>query len=99
MSGLTSLSKHTEINALIAFVDLSRYMKTSVQMENSKVAMWIDSFYERVAQSIESRSGIVVKFVGDAALVVFEEKLRGRRHPVLAGDEGEHRQMASSRRP
>ena len=40
MSGLTSLSKHTEINALIAFVDLSRYMKTSVQMENSKVAMW-----------------------------------------------------------
>ena len=35
----------------------------------------MDSFFERLTQLIESKKGLIVTFIGDAALIVFEENL------------------------
>jgi class 3 adenylate cyclase len=75
MSHLVSLSQQTQINALVAFADLTYYTKTASKMENQEVASWMNTFFERLGEIIELKGGVIVKFIGDAALIVFEEKL------------------------
>ena len=75
MSTLTDLEKRTQVNVLVAFVDLSLYTQMCLKMDDSEVASWIDRFFERLTQIIESKQGLIVKFIGDGALIVFEENL------------------------
>ena len=74
MVDLNSHSKHSVVDALIAFVDLTLYMKTCLRLEDLQAAAWMDSFFERLAQIVESNEGVVVKFIGDAALIFFGSK-------------------------
>lgn len=65
---------HTEIPLLIAFVDLTRFAALSEQVSDTELAAAIDAYYERVAQTVSAAGGRVVKFIGDAALIVFPEE-------------------------
>lgn len=58
---------------LIAFVDLTRFAAQSQRIDDQVLADTIDSFYELVAATVQSAGGKVVKFLGDAALIVFPE--------------------------
>jgi class 3 adenylate cyclase len=75
MSKLLSIKEKKEISALVAFTDLTLFMKTSQGMEDAKVAQWMDEFFEKTSSIVMESGGVVVKFIGDAALIVFEEEL------------------------
>lgn len=75
MSRLLSLSEKTEINALVAFTDLTLFMKTSQGMEDVEVARWMDEFFEKISGIVAESGGVIVKFIGDAVLIVFDENL------------------------
>ena len=62
-----------EVPLLIAFVDLTRYAAQCQRVTDRALADTIDTYYERVASLVERAGGRVVKFIGDAALLVFPE--------------------------
>lgn len=61
-----------ERNLVIAFVDLSRFAIDAQTRTNREIASMLETFYELVGDRI-GNSGRIVKFIGDAALIVFEE--------------------------
>lgn len=61
----------TESPLLIAFVDLTRFFVQSHRVTDLELADTLDEFYRRVAAVVEKAGGRVVKYIGDAALVVF----------------------------
>ncbi len=67
-----------QVPLLIAFVDLSRYAALSQRLQDVVLAEAIDAYYECVARAVEDTGGTLVKFIGDAALIVFPEPLVDR---------------------
>lgn len=63
---------------LIAFADLTRWQAESSRLDELVLADVMDRFYELVASRVGAE-GTVVKFMGDAALVVFEDVDAGVR--------------------
>jgi class 3 adenylate cyclase len=63
-----------EVPLLIAFVDLTRFAAQSQCLTDTALADTIDTYYERVATVVERAGGRVIKFIGDAALLVFPEE-------------------------
>ena len=61
-----------ETDLLIAFLDLSRFAEQSQSTPDRELALGMNAFYELVTLHIERAGGHVVKFIGDAALVVFD---------------------------
>ena len=59
---------------LIVFVDLDGYTLACEQRGDLEVADTIDDYYDRVATAAHTAGGRVVKFIGDAALIVFPER-------------------------
>jgi adenylate cyclase len=58
---------------LIAFVDLTRFGSQSQRVSDGEIADTLDQYYRHVTAAVEQARGRVVKFIGDAALVVFPE--------------------------
>jgi class 3 adenylate cyclase len=65
--------RHSEVSLLIAFVDLARFAAQSQRLDDHAIAQTLDGYYEHVAAAIQHSGGTVVKFIGDAALIVFPE--------------------------
>jgi len=59
---------------LIVFLDLDGYKRACEERADLDVADMIDDYYDRVANAVQAAGGRVVKFIGDAALVVFPER-------------------------
>lgn len=62
-----------EVSLLIAFVDLARFAAQSQRVDDSELANTLDSYYEHLGAAVEAAGGTIVKFIGDAALIVFPE--------------------------
>ncbi len=75
MSKLLSLPDHTHTSVLVSFVDLSRFVMASQRLSPEALAAMLDEFYERIANTITGDGGVVVKYIGDAALIVFDDDL------------------------
>jgi adenylate cyclase len=75
----------TETSLLLAFVDLTRFASQSQRVDDAELADTIDAYYEHVGASVEEAGGRVVKFVGDGALIVFEEDRVDRGVEMLLG--------------
>jgi class 3 adenylate cyclase len=56
---------------LIAFIDLTRFAAQSQRTDDLELAETIDAYYEHVSAAVRAGGGSVVKFEGDAALIVF----------------------------
>jgi adenylate cyclase len=67
-------SLRTRTPTLIIFVDLDGYQFECAKRSDPEVADMIDDYYDRVANAVEKAGGKVVKFIGDAALIVFSER-------------------------
>jgi len=65
------VERRTEVSLLIAFVDLTRFSVQSQRATDVELADTLDAFYECVALPVEKAGGRVVKYLGDAALLVF----------------------------
>jgi class 3 adenylate cyclase len=61
-----------EVPMLVAFADLTGYARQCEQVGDVEVADVMDGYYGAVAAEITAAGGRTVKFIGDAALVVFE---------------------------
>lgn len=68
-------STYTTERYLIAFLDFTRFDKQSLVVEDAEIARTLGAHYERVGDSIAAAGGRVIKFIGDATLLVFPEKL------------------------
>jgi len=58
----------------VAFFDLSRMAEWASSEEDGRVASFLQRFYELAAERLEPAGGRIVKFMGDAGLVVFPEE-------------------------
>jgi class 3 adenylate cyclase len=66
-------TQRTRTPLLIVFLDLTRYQFQSQQVEDAELADTINGFYSMVASAVDAAGGRTVKFIGDAALIVFPE--------------------------
>jgi len=73
MTDLKTIPSATEKKLLVAFFDLSRFMRDVRNLSSPDLFALMSDYYEFVGDIIEKGNGTVVKFIGDATLVVFEE--------------------------
>lgn len=71
MDDLRSLQEAAERNMLVAFFDMTRYAHETRGYDTRALFALMSDYYEWVGERIEGSGGVVVKFIGDAALVVF----------------------------
>ena len=64
--------RRAEAELVIVFVDLTLFEKQGQKVSARELADTIDRYYERVAIEVQNAGGRLVKFIGDAALIVFE---------------------------
>jgi len=74
MSCLDAIQTPTTLDLLVAFSDLSAFARTvNEQVGHEELFQLMDGYAELVGDIVESGGGRVVKFIGDAALIVFPE--------------------------
>lgn len=74
MSTWIDPSERAEMRLLISFVDLTRFSAQSRRLSDQQIADVMDEMYRRVGAAIDGAGGRVVKFIGDASLIVFHEE-------------------------
>jgi len=79
------IENRAEVPLLIAFADLTRFMTQSQRTDDLDLAETLDAFYEHIAAAVRAGGGTVVKFIGDAALIVFPEDATDRGVETLLG--------------
>jgi adenylate cyclase len=67
-----------QVSVLVAFLDLTRFAAESLRYSDSEIADTLDVLYERITEDVTFAGGTVVKFIGDAALIVFAENMVDR---------------------
>src|SRR5438105_13440738 len=70
-----ALAAPIQANVLVAFCDCSRFMQNSRGRPSAELFADLNDFYLLTDDAISAAGGLVVKFMGDAALVVFPEDL------------------------
>ena len=61
------------IQALVACSDLTGYAKLSGKLSDEEIFHFLSGYYEFVGETIDPSGGRVIKFMGDAALMIFPE--------------------------
>jgi len=72
--------KQVVIPATILFADLRGYTSLSEKTEGNEVVQLLHGFYDECASAIWERDGIVNKFIGDAALAIFNFPIMREDH-------------------
>jgi len=67
------MGKTNQKNLLVVFCDLTNYAKIFRNMNEMELFKYLSEVYEIIGETIESSGGQVIKFIGDAALITFEE--------------------------
>jgi adenylate cyclase len=70
-----ALESPIQANALVAMCDCSRFMQATKGRSSAELFADLNDFYLLTDDAIQAAGGLVVKFMGDAALVVFPEEL------------------------
>jgi class 3 adenylate cyclase len=68
-----SMASRAEVPLLVAFADLTGYAVQCQRVDDDALAAVMDGYYQLVAACVAAAGGRTVKFMGDAALVVFDE--------------------------
>ena len=67
------MEKFEQKNLFVAFCDLTNYAKLSRKADEIEIFRYLSKIYEITGEIIETSGGQVIKFIGDAALITFEE--------------------------
>ena len=70
--------ERAEQHLLISFVDLTRFSAQSRRLGDADIAEVVDQMYRRIGAAIVAAGGRVVKFIGDASLIVFRDDAADR---------------------
>ena len=68
-------SQPTSVIALVALLDQDRFVLRAEGRPSLKVFLELDALYGFVKEHIEAAGGTVIKFMGDAVLVVFPSRV------------------------
>jgi adenylate cyclase len=63
-----------ETEALVVFLDISRFMSVLRRHAEIEVTQQLNEFYRKVSAAVTGAHGTVVKYLGDGALVFFERE-------------------------
>jgi class 3 adenylate cyclase len=58
---------------LVVFCDLTNYARISRKLDETEIFMYLSNIYEIIGEIIEPSNGRIIKFIGDAVLITFEE--------------------------
>ncbi len=72
---LSGIKEPTRVNLLVSFFDLTGFVKLSKQKSEEELFFFMSEFFNQSGKIIEDAGGKVIKFIGDAGLVVFPEEL------------------------
>src|SRR6059058_2386053 len=64
-----------QANVLVALCDCTRFMQSAKGRSSAELFADLNDLYVQVEDAMQAAGGLVVKFMGDAALVVFPEEL------------------------
>jgi adenylate cyclase len=64
----------SETPLLVVFVDLTRFWAQSQRVDDVELADTLDAYYEQIGAAVRAAGGRIVKFLGDGALIVFDEQ-------------------------
>ena len=67
------MEKFEQKKLLVVFCDLTNYAKIARKVDETEVFKYLSKIFEIIGEIIESSNGQVIKFIGDAALITFEE--------------------------
>ena len=70
-----AMSSPVQANMLVAMCDCSRFMQRTKGRPSAELFADLNDFYLMTDDAIQAADGLVVKFMGDATLVVFPEDL------------------------
>jgi class 3 adenylate cyclase len=70
-----ALDSPIQANVLVAMCDCSRFMQSTKGRSSAELFADLNDFYILVDDAVQAAGGLVVKFMGDAALIVFPEEL------------------------
>lgn len=71
MQNLDAIKIPTEIESLVAFFDLTSFTQLAQQRSSLEVFQLLNEIYEFSGDIIEAAGGTVIKYIGDAGLVMF----------------------------
>ncbi|MBI4213470.1 MAG: adenylate/guanylate cyclase domain-containing protein [Chloroflexi bacterium] len=71
---LPALDGPIEAKVLIGVTDCVRWFQNAQGRESAEVFALLDEMYHIIDQAVEAAGGLVVKYIGDGALVVFPEE-------------------------
>lgn len=71
LSGVLQSSARKPTRLVIVFTDFSSFKKVALRVSDAEIADTMDDFYRLATAIVEKAKGRVVKFIGDAALIVF----------------------------
>jgi len=71
-SALAAARTRSHADLLIAFVDLTRFKFECQRRDDDEIANTLDTYYQLVTDAVNLARGRVIKFIGDAALIVFK---------------------------
>lgn len=69
--GLAEITRGTRRTAAVMFVDIRGFTRRAEAMEPEAVSVFLGEFRRRVTACADGHHGVVDKFIGDAALIVF----------------------------
>jgi class 3 adenylate cyclase len=70
-----ALDSPIQANVLVAMCDFSRFMQSTKGRSSAELFADLNDFYLLTDDAVQAAGGLVVKFMGDAALIVFPEEL------------------------
>jgi adenylate cyclase len=68
------IQEPTQVDALVSFFDLTAFFRYSRGLEPATLFSTMDAYYELAGDILETAGGKIVKFIGDAGLVVFADE-------------------------
>lgn len=74
MKLFNDLDAPTERTLLVAFTDVTGFAKEFQNRTNREMFDLMSQFYELMGNEVEASGGKIVKFIGDAALLVYPEE-------------------------
>ncbi len=74
MINFNEIDSPVECNLVISFTDILLFAKTSESMSDHQVFDMMSKFQTLVGEEIDGSGGKIVKFIGDAVLIVFPEE-------------------------
>jgi adenylate cyclase len=74
MRSFTDIQAFQEMNLLVSFCDIRGFYNFCQGKSHLEITKFLDEFYELVGDIIEGAGGQILKFLGDAALIIFAEE-------------------------